>query len=159
MSGVCWRMCRAKNNEEYRTVLKKRAKRMYLLILAGILTVGISLYLNSFMEITEYRLGFLLGLGVGLVLGAVIRLVKMRRQLEDEEKLKEARLLETDEREIEIGGLALRAASKVLLAVLYLALFVGGLFAREEILFISWVLIVVFLLSYAGFKKYYSARM
>lgn len=154
----CW-MCRAKNNEEYRAVLKKRAVRMYLFILAGILTAGIALYVNWLTELSEYRLGFLLGLGAGLVLGAAVQILKMRRLLRNEEKLKEARLRETDEREVEIDGLALRAASRVLLVALYLALFIGGLFARKEILFCSWVMLAVFLLSYMGFKKYYGARM
>lgn len=48
-------------------------------------------------------------------------LIRNKRLMKDEEKLKEARLQVTDERNIEIGSRALRMAAFVLLIVMYFA--------------------------------------
>lgn len=48
-------------------------------------------------------------------------LIRNKRLMKDEGKLKEARLQVTDERNIEIGSRALRMAAFVLLIVMYLA--------------------------------------
>lgn len=153
--------CRAKNNEEYRAVLKKRQVSFYLFILAGIATEGLALFLNycTRIEFTDYRLGYLLGLGAGLVLGGVVGLVRIRRRMANEETLKEFRLKETDERELEVTSLALRAAAKLLLAVLYVLLIVAGVFEREELVYVCCGLICIFLFSCAAFRKYYGSKI
>ena len=48
-------------------------------------------------------------------------MIRNKRLMKDEEKLKEARLQVTDERNIEIGSRALRMAAFVLLIVMYFA--------------------------------------
>lgn len=153
--------CRAKNNEEYRAVLKKRQVNFCLIMLAGIATSGAALFLDFWLrvEFTDYRLGYLLGMGAGLTLGGMVGLVRVRRRMADEEKLKECRLKETDERELEVDSLALRATAKLLLAALYVLLIAAGAFEREELTYVCFGLIGVFLLGYAVFRKYYGTKI
>lgn len=153
-------VCRAKNNEEYREVLKKRRFRFGLFILAGLATEAVVLYVHYCTEIgiSEYHLGFLLGLGAGMALGGVVGILKIRRRLKDEEKLKEVRLKETDERELELDSMALRGTARILLGVLYVLLILGGIFASDLLLWLSWGLIILYLLSFALFRKYYESK-
>lgn len=152
---------KAKNNEEYRAVLKKRQTVYMLLILAGLATVGLALFLNFYAKIhfEAYQLGFLLGLGTGLILGSVIGMMRIRRRMADEEKLKKFRLKETDEREMEIDSRALRATAKTLLAVLYVVLIAAGVFNRQELEHVCLGLVALFLFSYAVYRKYYGTKI
>ena len=161
MRGLFCPTCRAKNNEEYRAVLKKRQVNFYLFILAGIATEGFALFLNFCTRIafTDNQMGYLLGLGVGLALGGVFGVVRIRRRMANEEKLKEWRLKETDERELEVDSLALRAVAKLLLVVLYVLLIVAGIFERKELMHVCFGLIGIFLLGYAMFRKYYGSKL
>ncbi len=154
-------MCRAKNNEEYRQVLKKRRSRFCLFILAGLATEAVSLfaYFCAEIEISDYLLGFLLGVGAGMALGGLIGILKIRRRMADEEKLKECRLKETDERELEVGSLALRGTARILLWVLYVLLVLGGVLANDMLLWLSWGLILIYLLSFALLRKYYESKL
>ena len=153
--------CRAKNNEEYRAVLKKRQVRFYLFILTGLATEGLALLLDlcAWRSFTDYQWGYLLGLGVGLILGGVVGVIRIRRRMADEEMLKECRLRETDERELEIGSLALRAAARFLLAALYVLLVVAGGFEKEELMRVCFGLIALFLFSYVVSRKYYGSKI
>ena len=150
-------VCKAKNNEEYRAVLKKRLAALGLVVLAGLATEGLILFLYFFtrIHIGEYQMGYLLGVGAGLMLGGVIGVVRIRRRMADEEKLKEFRLKETDERELEVDSLALRATAKTLLIALYVILIVAGVFNRQELVHVCFGLVALFLLGYAAFRKYY----
>lgn len=154
-------MCKAKNNEEYREILKKRRYRFFLFILAGLATEAVVLYVHfcTGIKISDYHLGFLLGLGGGMALGGVVGILKLRRHLKDEGKLKELRLKETDERELELDSLALRGTARILLAALYVLLVVGGILANDLLLWISWGLILLYLLSFALFRKYYESKL
>ena len=153
--------CKAKNNEEYRAVLKKRQVGFYLFILAGLATESLVLFLNYCTRIhfAEYRLGYLLGLGAGLIVGGVVGLVRIRRRMADEEKLKEFRLKETDERELEVNSLALRATTKTLLVALYVSLIVAGVFEREDLLYACVGLVALFLFGYTAYRKYYETKI
>ena len=96
------------------------------------------------MKADDYMLGVYCGIGVGLICSGIIFLIRNKRLMKDEGKLKEARLQVTDERNIEIGSRALRMAAFVLLIVMYLAFLFGGLYDPM----IS-KLICVFLIVYA----------
>ena len=161
MRGLFCPMCKARNNEEYRAVLKKCRIKMCLCILAGMATVGISLFVHfcTRIELSDYRLGFLLGMGSGLALGGAVGLWKIRRRLADEEKLKECRLKETDERELEVASLALRGAARLVLGALYVLLVLGGLFKNDELMWVCWGLIGIFLLSNIVLRKYYETKI
>lgn len=142
-------------------MLKKRQVIFYLFILAGLATEGLVLFLNfcTQMTFTEYQLGYLTGLGAGLIFGGVFGLVRIRRRMTNEEKLKEFRLRETDERELEVDSLALRATAKLLLVVLYVLLIVAGVFEKEELMCVCFGLVAFFLLCYAVLKKYFETKL
>lgn len=108
MRGLFCPRCRAKNNEEYRAVLKKRRGSFYLFILLGLATEAVCLFVHfcTEIEVSDYRLGFLLGLGV-----------------------------------------------------LYVMLVLGGAFGNDMLLWISWGLIAVYLVSYALLEKYYQSKI
>lgn len=159
MKGLFCGGCKARNNEEYKIVLAKRQKRMLVLLLAGLLTVVAGIVyigINGFED--SYSLGFVFGFGVGLALGAALAMWKIRKTLRNEEKVKEARLKETDEREVEVANQALRLTAKIMLAALYVCLIIGGLF-WEEIMRVCCILVCIFLLSYEFAKKYYNKQM
>ena len=161
MKGLFCPVCKAKNNEEYRAVLKKRQVGLCLFILAGLATEGLVLFLHFYtrIQLGEYRLGYLMGIGAGLILGGVVGVVRVRRRMADEEKLKEFRLRETDERELEVDSLALRATAKTLLAAMYVTLIVAGVFKREELMQVCFGLIALFLFGYVAFRKYYGTKI
>ncbi len=147
---------KAKNNEEFRIVLRKRQNRVWCLFGVGLFTIAVSiaLYLWLGEGADDYRSGVFCGFGFGLCLGALVSIFRMRRLLADEEKLKEQRLKEVDERNVEIRNLALQATAKVVLAVLYVLMIIGSLFI-EELIYVCCTLIGVFFLCYLAFIKYY----
>lgn len=160
MKGLFCRGCKAKNNEEYRLVLKRRQKRVYFIIAAGILTVVLSLI--SFAALTkmtdDIRLSTLTGIGTGLVAGGVFTVLRLRWILADENRLKKQRLRETDEREVEAGNQALKATAKLMLVLFYI-LMIWGIVVSEEVLNMCSLLICFFLLSYMIFLRYYRKIM
>lgn len=160
MKGLFCGVCKAKNNDEYRMVLQKRLKKMYLLIVVGVFTllIGIAVHIWGTEFVEDFQAGIISGFGTGLILGAVLSIIRICGYLKNEEKLKEQRLKETDERELEVHGKAMQAASKVLVAVLYVIWVVGGIFfpAASQI---CWILIVVFFLSYVLLRKHYERTM
>lgn len=160
MKGLFCAHCKARNNEEYREVLKKRLVRVRLLCLAGVLIIlGAAVFFRILPErVDDYHQGFAYGLGTGLVLGSIIAMFRIHRILASEERLKIQRLKETDERELEIGNMALRQTAKLLLAFLYLSMIFGAL-VSEELLYLCCLLICIFLLSYIGFRKYYENKI
>ncbi len=160
MKGLFCAHCKAKNNEEYREVLKKRLIRVRLIGLAGVLIIlsAAVLFHTVLAEMDDYHQGVTYGMGTGLILGSIVAMLRIYRTLASEEKLKEQRLKETDEREVEISNMALRQTAKLLLAVLYLSMVFGAL-VSEELLNLCCLLIGIFLLSYIGFRKYYENKV
>lgn len=160
MKGLFCDGMKAKNNEEYRLILKKRQKRMWGLFALGLLTAALGAALGLLMkEQTGVRqTAFVLGLGTGLSLGSVIEVWRLQRTMRSEELLKKGRLKEVDEREIEVRSRALQATAKVMLAIIYLLLVIGGLFF-EELVGVCTLLAVIFLCSYYLFQKYYGKRL
>ena len=152
---------KAKNNEEYRAVLKKRQGVYALFILTGLATEGLVLFLHVYSQIhfEMYQLGFLLGLGAGLMLGGAVGELRIWRIMADENRLKEFRLKETDEREMEIDSRALQATAKTLLAALYVALIIAGVCNRQDLEHVCLGLAALFLLSYTVYRKYYETKI
>lgn len=160
MKGLFCAHCKAKNNEEYKEVLKKRLVRVRLTCLAGLLVIAGVAVLTCLLpgKVDDYHQGVTYGMGTGLILGSAIAMLRIRKILANEDKLKTQRLKETDEREIEIGNMALKQTAKLILAVLYLSMVFGAL-VSEELLCISSLLIGIFLLSYIGFQRYYENKV
>lgn len=161
MKGLFCEGCKARNNEEYIKVLKQRQKKVSLLFAAGLVTMLIGILAWKLMDgVADKQFGIISGFGGGLTVGATLSIINIRSILKSEERLKQNRLLETDERENEVSSRAMRTTAKIVLAVLYIMMIAGGcgLFAAETMAVCS-VLIAVFLLSYVICRIYYQRIM
>lgn len=147
-------------NEEYRLVLKKRMKITIGLILIGFITTAIAVYADIYMyaKLSQQMLGVYTGLGVGLITAGVILWIKNRLLLNNEEKLKESRLNNSDERVHEIVNKSFKAAALVMIVILYFVMLIGGIFI-PEIVKILFFVIISFSLTYALAFRYYSNKM
>lgn len=155
MKGLFCSECKARTNEEFRQVLKKRARNLWILFGIGICTAAAGFIAGYFwVEILPHQIGMVAGIGTGMVLGCTIALLRINGYLRDEEKIKKERLRETDERELEISSKALKATAKLLLAALYIVMIVGSMFYAPCVVVCS-LLIVTFLIGYMVFRHHY----
>lgn len=161
MKGLFGEGCKARNNDEYRLVLAKRKKRYWIWFTFSILISVAALVLEYVIGVEEgadYYVGFALGLGMGIAAASLGTIYRIRKLLADEVKLKEERLKETDERENEVNSLALKATAKFMLVLLYILLVVGALF-HEGLMFLSFGLVIIFVLSLAIMKRVYDKKL
>lgn len=161
MNGFClFAGSKATNNEEFRRQLKAKNKFMWLFIVLGIFSAAVAYYCEFFgkMNVDDYMLGVYCGIGVGLVGAGVALLIRNKRLLKDETKLKEARLQATDERNVEIGMRAQKIAAIVLLVAIYLVFLIGGVY--DPILSkVMSCLICLFIVAYAIAWRVLNKRM
>lgn len=161
MKGFCLMSAtKATNNEEYRKQIQTKNKYMWGLILLGLITAVIAYYMefSGKMKVDDYMLGVYCGLGVGLVASGIAFLIRNKRLLKDETKLKEARLQATDERNVEIGMRAQKIAAIVLLVAIYLVFLIGGVY--DPILSkVMSCLICLFIVTYAIAWRVLNQRM
>ena len=147
MKGFClFSGSKATNNEEFRKQLQAKNKALLGLILLGIISAAAAYYMEFWgkMKVDDYMQGVYCGIGVGLICSGIVFLIRNKRLMKDEEKLKEARLQVTDERNIEIGSRALRMAA----FVMYFAFLFGGLYDPMISKLMS-CMICLFLIVYA----------
>lgn len=151
---------KAKSNEEYRKVIKNKMRIMAVIAFVGIITAAAG-FLSEFyfkVSVNEKMLGIYSGLGSSLFACGAVLCIKNRRLLNNEKKLKESRLSNTDERNQEISNKALKISAYVMLIALYATGLIGGIFYPilfEVLLF----MVCVFLLSYTIAYKYYNSKM
>ena len=103
MKGFClFSGSKVTNNEEFRKQLQAKNKCLLGLILLGIISAAAAYYMefSGKMKVDDYMLGVYCGIGVGLICSGIVFLIRNKRLMKDEEKLKEARLQVTDERNI-----------------------------------------------------------
>ena len=160
MKGLFCDGRKAKNNEEYRLVLKKRQNGFWGLFAVGLFTIALGAVLNIAIkeQVSSRQISFVLGLGTGLSLASCIEIWLLAKIMKSEEQLKAKRLKEVDEREIEVRSRALQATAKVTLVVLYFLMIIGGLFI-EEFVGVCFLVIAVFLLSFQLFQQYYGKKL
>ena len=152
--------CNARTNEEYKAELKKRQRLMGVLLLLGIITLVtmLAFLLLKPETLESYTAGFFCGVGTGLILASLLGIFKIRKTINDEAALKEARLTETDEREQAISAKAIQTTLKIVLLSLYLLLLLCSFVTIEAVTVLS-LLIAVFFLSYLFSRKVYSQIM
>lgn len=150
----------AKNNEEYKEIIKFRMNISLLMILIGIITITVTLFVGIrwFTGENKHMIAAYTGAGSGLMFASIVLWIKNKKLLTNDIKLKETRLSDTDERLQAINNKAFRMASIVLLVALYLVGFIGGLF--YPILFKVLIGIVfIFLITYVLAYKIYEKKM
>lgn len=151
---------KAKTNEEYRKVLKSRMKIMVGIVIIGIITATVGFGAEYYWEvpINDQMLGVYSGIGTGLFVAGVGLWIKNRLLLNNDEKLKESRLNNTDERIQEIVNKAFRIAAYTMLVSLYATALIGGLFYPILVKVLMFI-VCTFLLAYTIAFKYYNSKM
>lgn len=140
----------AKNDEEFVEQLKKKIRIMWIVGVFGLVVAILGFSAEYYMEVavSEYMLGVYCGAGMGLFGAAVAIIIRYNRLLKNEAKRKEARLQQTDERNIEISRKAMQMSALMLLVVLYAVGLIGGLF-YPILMKVLLLAVCVFVLGYA----------
>lgn len=137
------------SDEEYRKYAGRRCFVYAGLALIGVITAAIAIaaeYLWT-VEISDMMLGVYTGIGTGLTVAGIILLIKNMLLIKDEKKLRQARIADSDERNIQISMLATKAALAVLLVGMYFAILLGGLWYPILTKILAFLL-VLFMFSY-----------
>lgn len=153
MKGFClFAITKAQNNEEYRKKLKTQNQYMWVILLVGLITAAAAFCMEFLTEVPldDFMLGVYSGVGVGLVAVSLVFQVRNRRLLKDEEKLKEARLQFTDERNVELASRSIRIATVALIAAIYAVFLIGGFFYPVICKFMFLLLLVFFITYYVA---------
>lgn len=150
----------AKTNEEYRKIIKARMVIVMFVAIAGAATLAIVLLARSTWEvsISEQMLGVYAGMGTGLLIGAIVVLIKDAILLRNEERLKNSRLENADERNQEISNKAIKFTLTVMLFVIYGVALIGGLYYPVLVKLMSGMIFLI-LAAYMGAYQYYKNRM
>lgn len=137
------------SDEEYRKYAGKRCFAYAGLALIGVITAAIAIaaeYLWT-VKVSDMMLGVYTGVGTGLTVAGIILWIKNMRLIKDEKKLRQARIADSDERNIQISMLATKAALAVLLVGMYFAILLGGLWYPILTKILAFLL-VLFMFSY-----------
>lgn len=150
----------AKTDEEYREVLKKRKHFIYVLMLAGAAAVGVAicLGLGLFGKEEDFLSGLYTGMGCGLIAGGIMGLLKIQSVLRDEKKLRQKRLEESDERNIQVTEKSYYAAGIGVMAVGYFVFLFAGFFSME-VFWTVWSLLILYFVLFFICKKIYEKKM
>ena len=146
------------SNEEYKKVIRVRLRLLCVLFLVGAVTFSGTLFLLvRFSSIlSDYQSGVYSGIGCGLMGAAVALWIKNKMLLGNEEKLKQSRLANSDERNIEISQKAMRIAAMALIVALYLVGIVGGFFYPvliKVLLFLVCIFLFVYVVAFKMIGK------
>lgn len=150
----------AKTNEEYKQVVKIRIYRMIGLGLIGAITLVTALLAQFYWksEIKSEMLGVYTGAGSGLLLAAIVMVIRNILMLKDEEKLKESRISNGDERIREISNKSFLAASVTMLIAMYALALIGGLFYPVLVKLLL-LIVMIFVFAYMISYRIYNKRM
>lgn len=148
------------SNEEYKKHLKRRNFKLAGLFIIGVITCAVTILARFLgkVNIPEYIFSTYIGFGVGLMVASIVLLIKNKRLLKDEQKLKMARVESFDERNQKISTEAVMIALIVLMVGMYLAMLVGGLW-QPVLMQVQAFLICLFVGSYAIAYKIISKKI
>ncbi|ADL50244.1 hypothetical protein [Clostridium cellulovorans] len=148
-------MSQTGTDKDYKEVLKKRIGLCYVVVVLGLSTLGLALFFSS--HLSSFLSGVYTGIGAGLIGAGIALIIKMKRVLKDEKKIKQKRLSEQDERNIMINQKAVQASTIVILVLAYLGLMVSGIF-NLIVFWTLWVVVAVFMVVFVIFSFYYNKK-
>ncbi len=152
--------CSARNNEEYRKVLRTRMNLMLFVFIMGLTTLCLALFFEPVFAVTtgDFVKGVYTGIGTGLMVAAAFARYKIKWILSDDGKIKSYRLKDTDERRLEIRQKAITTSAFIFVFVLYAVVLIAGFF--YPILFPLLIGLMGFLgVTYFITYKFYEKRM
>lgn len=154
-----------KTNEQYIAFLKRQNRMNGIFIVIGILIALIAFaaeflaeQLGLVISIDDYMLGVYAGVGCGLLVAGIIRIIRNCSIMKDEEKLTLQRRERGDERLQEISRSAMRISALLMIIGMYAISLIGGLFypVLPKILLI---LICIYLVTYVVCYRILEKRM
>lgn len=139
----------AKNNEEYKAIIKRRMRYKVCILILGLLTMGfaIAAACGAITMLSEYMNGVYTGIGSGCIAVSIIMLIRDYKLLHDEEKLKQDRLKNTDERNVMIYNKAMQYAGSITLICAYIVMLIAGMYS-EVIFHCFYAVVAVFMFVY-----------
>lgn len=148
----------ARNNEEYKKVVKTRMLTMAIVALVGIAAavIAYAAYHSGVSAISDHALGIYSGVGSGMACAGFFFLIRDFFLLKNEAKLKAQRLNDTDERLTQIRDKALKPAIFALLFTLYAVCLIGSIFypVLVYVLLASvWIFLIVFLIAQRIYER------
>lgn len=148
----------SKLDREYRDKLKKLNKVyfvaiIFMLICSAILFIGVNWYE---LKISDRAVSFLMGFFLSIGLVFIIYIIRNRNTMRNPEKLKQQRIIKTDERNLEIWSKALQITSYVMIVALVILSIIGSFVSKSLMLTASGLLYVFsisYLICYFYFRK------
>ena len=153
MKGI---LCATKavTNEEYRQELAKKRIYYVLIIMVGVITLAITYFASANgIEFNEHLHGTFAGMGTGLILAGVVLIIKTQMTLSSEEKLKAARLNNSDERNMEIS------AALIMIISFYVTALIGSIMIDERLIQLLLLNMSVLLAGYILSYNYYKRKL
>lgn len=151
---------KAMTNEEYRQELVKKRIYYVLIIMVGVITLAITYFASANgIEFNEHLHGTFAGMGTGLILAGVVLIIKTQMTLSSEEKLKAARLNNSDERNMEISSRAFRSAALIMIISFYVTALIGSIMIDERLIQLLLVNMSVLLAGYILSYNYYKRKL
>lgn len=150
----------ARNNEEYKKVVKRRMGVMGLITVIGVAAAVVAsvAFHYGVSAISDHTLGIYSGAGSGMACAGLFFLIRDFFLLRNEEKLKKDRLKNTDERLVQIRDRALKPAISAMLITLYGICIIGSIF-YPELIYVLLISVWVFLITYLIACRFYQKRM
>ncbi len=153
-------MSLATTDKDYRITLKKRMYLYYTMILLGAVTLTLSTifstgdhaYLSSFLS------GVYTGVGSALIAIGIVFIIKTKKILKDEAKIKQKRLAEQDERNQMIMQRAMYTSSVILIILAYIGLMIAGIF-NLVVFWTLWIIIAVYMVIFLSFLIYFNKKL
>lgn len=150
----------ATTDKDYKKVLKKRIYLFYIMMALGTITLALSIIFStgSYAYLSDFLSGVYSGVGSALIALSVIFIIKTRKILKDEIKLKQKRLEEQDERNQMITQKAIYSAAIILNILVYIGLMIAGIF-NLVVFWTLWIVLVVFMLTFIILQVYYRKKL
>lgn len=145
-------------DDDYRRVIRRRIIVMWMFIAAGAVAIAISAVAKLLMKdaTNDHMLDYYMGVGVGIIAGSAVTLVRSYRLLKNDTKLRQSRIANCDERAVDLSRRAMCIATYVTMCVVYVACLIVGLFwypATQILVGYVSILLITYLLVYKILMK------
>lgn len=150
----------ATTDKDYRKTLKKRMCMYYIMILLGAITLTLSIIFStgSLAYLSSFLSGVYSGIGSALIAIGIVFIIRTRKLLKDEAKLKQKMLEERDERNQMIIQKAMCSASTILLIVAYISLIISGIF-NLVVFWTLWIILIVYMVIFISLLVYFNKKL
>ncbi len=153
-------MSLATTDKDFRKTLKKRIYMYYIMILLGAVTLTLSTIFSTgdHAYLSDFLSGVYTGTGSALIAIGIVFIIKTKKILKDEGKIKQKRLAEQDERNQMITQRAMYTSSVILIFLAYISLMISGIF-NLAVFWTLWVIIAVYMVIFISLLVYFNKKL